>query len=108
MAVQGGLADGVLLGMNAQALLQVAAALRGMGAARTSAGEAVDDAVGGSVVAGGEYVAVAHDHRRDVAARAVRTRSHDPGDVHEVLVPAGPLGIDPSIVLLSQDLCWSP
>ena len=87
VAVQGGLADGVLLGVDAEALLEVRSAFRRMGATRAAAGEAVYDAVGRSVVAGGEYVAVPHDHCGDMSPGAVRARCHHLGDVHEVRVP---------------------
>ena len=88
-AVARSLADRVLLGVHAQALLEVRPAPGRSGAARAPARKAVLHAVRGSVVARREYVPVAHDHRRDVAPHAVRTRRHDVGDVHEVFVPAG-------------------
>ena len=58
-----------------------------MGTTRASAGETVFDTVRGSVVAGGENMAVAHDYRAYVPPRTIRTRSDDLRDVHEVFVP---------------------
>ena len=50
--------------------------------------EAVRHAGGRAVVAGGEDVAVAHDHRADLGAQAGRALRHLARDGHEVLVPA--------------------
>ena len=89
VTVKRGLADGVLLGVDAKALFKMAAAPGGVRAARTAAGEAVFDAVGSTVVAGGQNMPVADDDRPDMAARAVRACRDHLGDIHEILVPAG-------------------
>ena len=86
--VLGRLADRVLLGVDAEALVEMRAALRLPRAARTPPFEAVLHVVRGAVVAGREDVAVLDDHRADMTARAVRARGDDVRQRHEVLVPA--------------------
>ena len=88
MTVQRRLTDGVLLGVDAKTLFEMRAAFSCMGTTRASAGETVLDAVRGSVVAGGENMAVAHDYRAYVPPRTIRTRSDDLRDIHEVFVPS--------------------
>ena len=91
-AVVGGLRDGVLLGVRADALAEPGAARRVGGAARAAALVAVADAARRAVVAGRDDAAVLHDHGGDVAARAVAARLHAVRDVHEVGVPVGARG----------------
>ena len=88
VAVLGRLADRILLGMDAQALVEMLAALRLARATRAPALEAVPDAVGSSVLARRKDVAVADDYRADMATRAVRTRCDDVRQLHEVFIPA--------------------
>ena len=88
VAVVGGLADGVLLGVCAETFFEMRAALRRCRAARAAAGEAVLDAARSAVVAGGENVVVLHHDRADAPAQAVASPGDDFRDLHKVLVPA--------------------
>ena len=88
VAVVGGLADRVLLGVGAEAFLEMGPAFRRCRAARAAAGEAVLDAARSAVVAGGEDVVVLHHDRADAPAHAVAALRDDRRDLHEVLVPA--------------------
>src|SRR5574344_368339 len=64
-AVIGGLADRVLLGVDAQALVEALAGWNLAGATGATAFEAVEGTARGAVVAGGEQVVVLHDHGGD-------------------------------------------
>ena len=88
VAVIGGLADRVLLGVSAEALLEVRAALRRPGAPRAAASKAVLHAARSAVVAGGEDVVVLHDDGANRTAQAIATLGDDFRDLHKVLVPA--------------------
>ena len=80
---------GVLLRVDAQALLKVLAALDVSGAAGASAGETVLHAARRTVVTGGDEVVGLHDHGGDLTPRAVRTFGDHLRDLHEIFVPAG-------------------
>ena len=86
--VVGGLADRILLGVGAEALVEMRPALRLPRAARTPAVEAVLHPARRSVVARGKDVVILHDDRPDMATAAVRALRHDLRDFHEVFVPS--------------------
>src|SRR5690606_9544833 len=90
-AVVGGLHDGVLLAVRAQALVEPRARLGERVAARAAALVAVAGAARRAVVAGGDDALVARDDRADVSLDAVAARRHHARDAHEVRVPPGPL-----------------
>ena len=95
-AVIGRLADGVLLGVDADALVQRGPALHIAGTTRAPALKAVANAARRAVVARRDNAAVGHDHRGHLPARAVRSHPHDLGDLHEIGIP-----IRPQILVLS-------
>jgi hypothetical protein len=75
--------------MDAEAFLKAGTALGSAGATRTATGETVLHSMGRTVVAGRQDMAIANDNGSDMTARAVRARSDDLRDVHEVFVPTG-------------------
>ncbi len=87
VAVVGGLANSVLLGVGAEALFEVIAAFCGGGATWATAIEAVLDAARRAVVAGRKDVIILHDDRAHMATAAVRALSDDLCNLHKVLVP---------------------
>ena len=88
VAVVGGLANRVLLGVGAETLLEVRTALRRSGAAWATARKAVLDAARSAVVAGGKDVVVLHNDGTNRTAQAIAASGDDFRDLHKVLVPA--------------------
>ena len=88
VAVVGGLADGVLLGVCAETFFEMRAALRRPGAPWAAACKAVLDTARSAVVAGGEDVVVLHDDSANRTAQAIAALGDDFRDLHKVLVPA--------------------
>ncbi len=88
-AVVGGLGDGVLLGVGADAVAERGPGGGIAGASIAAAIAAVANAARGAVVAGRDDAAVLDDDGGHLAATAVSTCFDDVGDIHEVGVPIG-------------------
>jgi hypothetical protein len=76
--------------MGAYALIQIPAGPHLAGAARASPFVAVPDAAWRAVIAGRNYTAVFYNYRRHLTAQAVTPCFNNPGNVHEIIIPAWP------------------
>ena len=88
-AVSAQLEQGIFLGMEAQALVEAAAARRALVAACASALVAVEQAAGCAVVAGGQHAVLPHNHGADAALHAVGAHGRECAQAHKVRVPCG-------------------